>query len=526
MTPTSSPSAEITSLSATEIARLVSSGALSAREVVDEHIRRIEAVNPSLNAVVVPLFQSARTEAAALDSARARGGLTGPLCGVPMTVKEAFEVTGTPSTMGLTERAAHCASADGILVARLRQAGAILLGKTNVPLLMKGNETSNPLYGRCNNPWNLERTPGGSSGGEAAILAARGSALGLGSDYGGSLRLPAHACGIHALKPTSGRLTMRGYARFRFGQEAILPQPGPMARSVEDLILAMRILGAPGQEAVDESIPPVALGDPAAVDLKRLRVGFYTDNGIMMPAPALRRAVLDAASALEQRGARVELWQPPDAAEAWEIQLRLICADGMASYRNAMGKSQWNATLRRSLRTAALPKLVRDTLRVSLELAGQHHYAERLRRRGEISVPEFFQLVEQRSNYRRRFLSSLDAGQFDALLCPPDALPAGLHGKSFLVGDGQSYAGLYNLLGLPAGVVTATRVRPEEESDRQPTRDLAQRTAREIEKGSAGLPVGIQVVARHWREEIVLALMAALEDHFRRLPEYPVRPPI
>jgi fatty acid amide hydrolase len=526
MTPPSSPSTEITSLSATEITRLVASGALSVREVVDAHIRRIEAVNPRLNAVVVPLFESARAEAAALDSARARGAATGPLCGVPLTVKEAFEVAGTPSTMGLTERAAHCASADGILVARLRQAGAVLLGKTNVPLLMKGNETSNPLYGRSNNPWNLERTPGGSSGGEAAILAAGGSALGLGSDYGGSLRLPAHACGVHALKPTSGRLTMRGYARFRFGQEAILPQPGPMARSVKDLIMAMRILGAPGQEATDESIPPVALGDPAAVDLKRLRVGFYTDNGILTPAPALRRAVLEAASALQQHGVEVEPWQPPDTAEAWEIQLRLICADGMASYRKAMGRSQWNPALRRSLRAAALPGFVRDAIRVSLQLAGQHHYAERLRRRGGISVEEFFQLVEQRSNYRRRFLSSLDTGQFDALLCPPDALPAGLHGKSFLVGDAQSYAGLYNLLGLPAGVVTATRVRPEEESDRPATRDVARRTAREVEKRSAGLPVGIQVVARHWREDIVLALMAALEDHFRRQPDYPVCPPI
>ena len=222
--------AEITRLTAREIAQLVAQGDVSAAEVVEAHIERIEAVNSRLNAVVVKRYDAARAEAAEIDRSRAQGKALGPLGGVPMTVKESFDVAGAATTAGLTARAGHRAAADAEMVARLRGAGAILLGKTNVPQLLMANETDNPLYGRTNNPWSLERAPGGSSGGEAAIVAAGGSALGLGTDFGGSVRLPASSCGVHALKPTTGRLTLAGHVALRRGQEAIVSQPGPIAR--------------------------------------------------------------------------------------------------------------------------------------------------------------------------------------------------------------------------------------------------------------------------------------------------------
>lgn len=521
MTGKSGTAHEIVRLSGHEIVELLKGGQLSSREVVEAHIQRISEVNPKLNAVVVALFEQARRDAASLDSAYARGEELGPLHGIPITVKESIEVAGTPSTLGLTERVAHKAAADAVQVTRLKQAGAVLLGKTNVSLLLRAYETDNPVYGRTNNPWNLDRAPGGSTGGEASIIAAGGSALGLGSDFGGSIRLPAHACGVHGLRPTSGRLTMLGHARVQSsGLETMASQPGPISRTVADLDLALRVLAAPGQERFDTSIPPVALED--LTDIRKLRVAFYTDNCLLKPAPAVRRAVCEAAAALQSCGAEVEEWPPPDPFEAWEIQLRLTCADGLASYRRALRKSKGA-----KVRLAAMPAVVRSAMTLAAELAGQSRLAASMRYKHRVSIEELSQLVGRKRQYAAKFLAALNAEQFDAILCPPDALPALKHGSSFYVsGCSISYPGLYSLLGMPAGVVAATRVGPDEESDRPKSRDLIERAACHVETGSTGLPVGVQVVARHWREDVVLAVMAVLEDHFRRRPGYPAWPPM
>lgn len=456
-----------------------------------------------------------------MDSAFARGENLGPLHGIPITVKESIEVAGTPSTLGLTERKAHRATSDAVQVARLKQAGAIVLGKTNVSLLLRAYETDNPVYGRTNNPWNLDRAPGGSTGGEASIIAAGGSPLGLGSDFGGSIRLPVHACGVHGLRPTSGRLTMLGHARVQsFGLGAITSQPGPISRSVADLELAMRVLAAPGQEVLDSAIPPVAMREPE--DIRKLRVAFYTDNRILTPSPAIRRAVREAAEALRIQGVEVEEWFPPDPHEAWEIQLRLTCADGLASYRRALRGSSGA-----KVRLAALPAAIRFAATLAAEMTGQKRLADSIRYKQRISIEDLARLLGRRNAYAAKFLSALNGSRFDAVLCPPDALPALKHGSSFYVsGCSISYPGLYSLLGMPAGVVAATRVRSTEETDRPQGKDLIERAASRVEEGSAGLPVGVQVVARHWREDIVLSVMAALEAHFRKQPDYPVWPPI
>ena len=195
--------------SAQELARLIASGEISAREVVDAHIERIEAINPKLNAVVVERFDAARREAASVDGKRAVRDKLPPLAGVPITVKECLDLAGTPSTFGITSRANTIASADEQHVARLRAAGAIVLGKTNDSQLLITIECDNPVYGRSNNPWNPDRTCGGSSGGEGAIIAAGGSALGLGTDIGGSSRYPAAFCGIIGFKPTPADVRVR-----------------------------------------------------------------------------------------------------------------------------------------------------------------------------------------------------------------------------------------------------------------------------------------------------------------------------
>jgi fatty acid amide hydrolase len=302
--------------SATEIAQKIAAGELWASEVVEAHIQRIEEVNPRLNAVIIHLFEQARAQAKAADEARSRGETLGLLHGVPITIKESFDVAGTVSNMGISALS-QTAKQDAPLVKRLQQAGAIILGKTNVAQLLASNESDNPVYGRTVNPWNPERSPGGSSGGEAAIIAALGSCLDLGSDIGGSVRMPAHACGISSLKPTSSRLSMVvGHVPLLPGQEAILAQPGPMARTVADLNLVMKVLAAPGQEAFDPNIPPVHWREPSDVKLENLRIAFFTDNGIITPSPAVRRAVREAALSLLKRGAIVEEWTPPDLLKA------------------------------------------------------------------------------------------------------------------------------------------------------------------------------------------------------------------
>jgi fatty acid amide hydrolase len=522
---------DLCDLAATEIASGIRAGYFSSREVVNAHIRRTEAINPRLNAVVYPLFEQAAIAADAADAARARGGPLGPLHGVPMTIKDQFRLAGTPATWGLPSEAHHLDTAEGPLVQRLRAAGAIFLGKTNVPQLMAYHESDNPLYGRTSNPWDLERTPGGSSGGEASIISARGSALGLGADVGGSLRIPAHFCGLYTLKPTSGRLTNcdSPEALFPWGQEALLVQPGPLARCVADIVCAMSVLTTPiqGQQiGSDPAVPPVPWDRAMSDDVRGLRIAMYTDDGFFSASPSIRRGVREAADALCERGAIVEDWTPPDVLYAMEIFARMLSADRGGYVRRTLGRNPRDYHLRGFLRTVAVANGLRPGLAQVLRAVGQANLAYLLLNLRGSSADGYMRLIAEQTHYRRRFLSALDQARFDAILCPSHALPALRHHTSYYLNLTGSYSLLFNLLGMPAGVVPATRVRAEEESDRARSTDMVVRVARKVEAGSAGLPVGVQIVARHWREDVILTVMSALESHFRNRPEYPAKPPL
>jgi fatty acid amide hydrolase len=529
-TPTGAPSA-ITDLSAGELAYRIRAGEISAQEVVESHIRRIEEVDERLNAVVIRTFDDARARAAEADSALRRGDALGPLHGVPVTLKEQFRVAGTEVTIGLPGQVGRVYDSDGPLVQKLRQAGSIVLGKTNVPQLLATVEVDSAVYGRANNPWNLDRTPGGSSGGEAAIIAAGGSPLGLGGDLGGSVRVPAHFTGIHALKPTSGRLTNEGVPPHLYatGQEAILAQPGPMARTVADLALAMEVLTAPADRLTVDAVPPVPWRGPAGISLEGLRVGMYTDNRFFSAAPALRRAVEEAAAALEKRGARVEAFEPPDTAEALRIWLGILTAGGAAGMKALLDGSKPEQAVKGMLQGASLPNRLRPLVARIMAAQGQEHLAFLIRAVGPRSAADYWDLVDARTAYRAAYVEAMATGGsegqgFDALICPPFALPALTHGTSGDLVAASSYALPFNVTGMPAGTVAATRVQPDEESDRAPSRDPVDRTARMVEENSAGLPVGVQVVGRHWREDVVLAVMAALEQDFRATGSYPATP--
>ena len=272
---------EIIYASATALARAIRHKEVSSTEVVEAHLRRIEEVNPRLNAVVLSTGDRALAEAREADAALARGEVKGPLHGVPMTIKDALDTEGVISTGGTLGRAAFVPKEDATVVKRLRDAGGIMLGKTNLPELSLFWECDNLIHGRCNNPYDLTRGPGGSSGGEAAIIAAGGSPFGIGSDAGGSIRQPAHYRGIAGIKPTSGCVPRTGHFRPPGGIQDFRNQVGPLARYVEDLILVLPIIAGP--DSRDPAIVPGPLGDPQTVDMKGLRVSFHTDNGIASP---------------------------------------------------------------------------------------------------------------------------------------------------------------------------------------------------------------------------------------------------
>jgi fatty acid amide hydrolase len=397
-----------------------------------------------------------------------------------------------------------------------------VLGKTNVSQLLLGGPCTNPVYGQTNNPWRPERSPGASSGGEAAVIAVGGSALGLGSDIGGSVRLPADACGVYGFKPTSGRLTMRGHATPCPGQEAIACQPGPLARSVADLALALRLLtGA----TVDASTAPTAWPDPERVSLTQLRVGFYTHNGLVTASPAIRRAVLQAAAALQQQGVTVEEWRPPYMTELWRVYCGLTFADGLAWIRRAARHSDVTPMVKHLASLGLLPSNAFPAASFLSRLFGQRHLADSIRACRRLSVAEYWRLVDRRATLRDRLLAALDESRLDALLCPTFPVPAPPHRQGLFLNEGLSYTAVYNLLGLPAGTVPMTRVRAGEESDRRGV-DVVERAAKAAEQGTVGMPVGVQVVARHWREDIAIRLMAALEGHCRQQPDYPTGPPL
>jgi amidase len=441
--------------SATDLARAIRAKAISSAEVVQVYLQRIEAVNPHLNAVVQLRSEAALAEARAADAALARGQVLGPLHGVPMTIKDSLDTAGVITTGGTTGRASFVPAQDATVVARLRQAGAILLGKTNTPELTLWGETDNLVYGRTNNPYDLTRTPGGSSGGAAAIIAAGGSPLDIGSDTRGSIRLPAHFNGIAGIKPTSGRVPRTGHIiPWGLGAVDALTQLGPLARSVEDLGLILPIIT--GVDWCDPAIVPMPLGDPQAVSLQGLRVALYTDNGLLAATPETVAAVQRAATALTEAGALVHDDRPPLLEQVEAVYNALSDADSRAWVRRL---------LQRAGTTAIHPRL-----------------QQRIEAATPLPVGDFTALLEEVDRVRSALLRFLQP--YDLILCPVCAVPAPPHGTTLSL---PSYTGVYNLTGWPGAVVRGG-TSPE------------------------GLPIGVQLVARPWREDVALAVAQYLEE--------------
>ncbi|UJF31429.1 amidase [Paenibacillus hexagrammi] len=511
---------ELLQMGAVEMAKGIREGYFTSQELVEAHIERIMEINPVLHAVAIPLFEEARLAAKRADLQAAKGGELGPLHGVPVTVKESLDVAGTPSTWGLPHRQGKLSQADDPGVALLKQAGAIVIGKSNIMQLLMGCESVNPLYGRVRNPWRPEeRSSGGSSGGEAAIIAAGGSPLGLGTDVGGSIRTPSHFCGIHGLKPTPGRVPSgkpEGIVHV-LPEAAMMASTGPMARRVEDLVLAMEILSTP------EYLKQSPIRPSSSLSIQGLHVGFYTTDGILAPSSALQRTVREAADALAQCGAIVKEFVLPEPEFALHQFYSLMSAGGAAGIERSLNGDEMSAQLAGVHRSFGLTKGKKRFVSGILRLLGQkivgHHIVPYL---GAKTEDERHELVRQQELYRQRFLKEMERQQVDVLISPPFLTPSIQHDQSLQMSYEGSYALMYNYLQMPAGIVSTTRVRMDEVAARLRSSDKTVQAANKVDEHSAGLPVGVQVAAPPWREDLVLTVMACLEEQFMQTEEYPV----
>jgi amidase len=472
---------EICFAPASQLLRLLQARKLSAAELVGAYLDRIGRVNPLINAVVTLVEERAMIEARQSDQRRARAAAIGPLEGLPITVKDSIATAGVRSTSGTKHFEHHVPAQDATVVARLRAAGAIVIGKTNIPELAADIDCDNPIFGPTSNPWDLSRVPGGSSGGEGAAQAAGLSALGLGTDTGGSIRIPAHFCGVCGLKPGWGTVPRTGSHLPPPIPIDVVSVPGPIARSVDDLTLAYNLIRGPALDA--PSVVPTLPAQPERVAIAGVKCAFFTHLGDPAVVQAgVREGVERAASALEKVGLIVEPAAPP-IEDAVTIFYRYYNADGRRLLREALGDDI---------------RLCRPQLRSYLE--ANHN---------ETSAAELFKIMLARDEMRAAIANFMQ--RYQVILTVPFSTTAFPHGAQELEINGirhnraaaafpsMGWTSLWaSAAGLPAAVVPAGF-------------------------DGDGLPTGVQVVGRAFEEETVLAVARVLEAELGGYQRPPLR---
>lgn len=446
-----------------EMARAVRERTVKAAELVRGFLDRIEKVNPELNAVVCSTADLALKYAAKYDSEQANGNLRGPLHGVPMTIKDSLDTSDAVSTWGTLGRKDFQPGRDASCVSRLKAAGAILLGKTNTPEFTLAFQTDNLVYGETKNPHDTTRTPGGSSGGAAAIIAAGASPFDIGTDTGGSIRLPSHFCGIAGIKPTTGRVPCTGNALPSAGVIAPLSQPGPMARRVSDLTTILRIISGP--DLIDPYAVDAVWRSPEDVRIEDLRIAFHTDNGIKTPDPDIVAAIRDACDVVRGTGMTVTEAAPSGIEMCGFIFSRVFTADG----------GEMLEALLEDCRTDTPSPRIQQNLDSGTP---------------EISQREFARILTLWDNLRSSMLGFFE--DFDVLICPVNAHTAIPLGSQEDL-SAYTYTIAYNLTGWPGAVIRCGT-------------------------DGEGLPIGLQIVGAPFREDHCLAVAGWLES---RLGDFP-----
>jgi len=451
---------------------LLRSGEISVVELAEAHIRQIERMNPELN--VFADFDAERVRERARKHDEWRGTRSRrPLFGLPVTVKSSIATRGFKCEIGSRLHESEVPCKDAVVVARLRAAGALILGTTNCPEFLMAYETANLLHGRTRNPWDLERTPGGSSGGEAAAIAAGLSAGGLGSDSGGSVRVPAHFTGICSLKPTPGRIPGRGHLPPCVGPFAILGSIGPMARTMADVALLFSTLS--GQDPLDPVSPPLALRAPGMAELRSNRIGYFEDDGLVPVTPETRAAVNAAAAALRDAGFRVEPFRPRTLEQLRRLWWKFFVQCGAMFYAPDIAG-----------REHQLSPIFSEFLSFSAAVP-------------PLTAVELLNAWAELDLLRSKTLAEMS--EHPVLLCPVASIPAFRHDERTWIVEGRAVEYLdavrhtqwFNALASPASVIPVGRS-PE------------------------GLPIGVQIVARPFQDETALGVAAVVDAAFGYRP--------
>lgn len=447
-----------------EVTAAVRSGKVSALEIVEAHLQRTAALEPQLNAFLHLDAGAARAKARAADAALARGEPLGPLHGIPLSVKGSIDIAGWPCPAGSLLRKDYVPQTDAALVSRLKAAGAILLGNTNTPEFLMAYETNNLLKGKTSNPWNLAYSAGGSSGGEAAAISSGCSMGGVGSDGGGSIRVPAHFCGISGLKPTPGRVPATGHFPSCAGAFGWIGVVGPMARTIADVRTLFEVLAGP--DPGDPHSAPVPPRVDTEKDLRKTRIGILESSALGKATPETRDAVERAATLLSARGFPVEpfaLAGLDRALELWWFFFGPLIGH-LLSTTLAPSASLLSPTLREYLSHAAPAE--------------------------PPSLEQFLEACADRDLVREKILRQLET--VSILLSPVSSTPAFRHGEgNYAPGTGyrdtMRYAQWLNLTGFPGASLP-------------------------ISSSQEGLPIGVQVIGRPFEEELILAVAEALEE--------------
>lgn len=470
---------DLSFLPAWRLAEMTQSGEIGCVELLDHFLARVERLNPRINAVIAADADRARSRARRLDGGSREGA--GPLFGVPMTVKESFDLVGLPTTWGFPERKDHRADADALAVARLEQAGAVVFGKTNVPVGLADWQSFNPVYGTTNNPWNTAHTPGGSSGGGAAACAAGFGGLELGSDIGGSIRVPAHYCGLFGHKPTWGLCPPRGHSLANAAAMTDISVIGPLARSARDLAMALDAIAGPDPA---ESGLTVTLPAPRATRPSELRIAVWSHEPGHATDAETTALIELLADHLAAEGAEVSRIARPDVdvTEAWHLYLTLL--DAALSGRMTD------------------PVVAERRAAKALLRAGDQSADAIMLRATDLPHREWLKLNERRHQLRRTW--SAFFRHWDVLLCPAMATPALPHmqqgqtwertvtveGHVIPYNDMLFWPGLTGAFHLPASVAP-------------------------IGLSQSGLPIGVQIVGPIYGDRTTIAVAELLEASWR-----------
>ncbi|XP_067314992.1 fatty-acid amide hydrolase 1 [Pseudorasbora parva] len=500
----------IVSLSLSELTGKLEEGSLQPDAVLHAFIEKALEVNRNLNCNTEIITESV---AQLKDINTQKKGL---LYGVPISIKENITYKGYNSTCGVVGKLDQPAVMDSVLVTVLKKQGAIPFVKTNIPQGLLNYDCSNPIYGQTLNPHNLKKTPGGSSGGEAALIGGGGSILGIGSDIAGSIRIPASFSGICGFKPTSKRLSLQGISNCIKGQKSVLSSPGPMAKDVESLALCMRALLCQDMFTLDPTVPPIPFNLKVYESSEPLRIGYYENDGYTQPTPSMARAVRETKDLLERAGHTLVPLQPLRLYEVFhELALKGSFADGGCTFFSHLKEGPVDPCLCNQDILLSIPGFIKKFLSFLLKPFYPRLAACMNAMVGVGSIAELWRLHANVEEYMNEVIAEWRRLNVDVLLCPIIG-PAYNLGYSGHLNSVLSYTGLYNMLNFPAGTVTVSTVTEEDEEQLSQYKgafgDPWDKLLIKAIKGGVGLPVAVQCVSLPWTDEMCLRFMREVEQ--------------